>query len=167
MTINAESLRAFPSGTPPAGYSFCNKMSTCPIHRAPSACSVGEKGIVLGRKTMPDDREITPQQAQKNGQSAITQDAPLRELCQDGDAGAGYRAATTSSTTTPELTNEEVAALCDIGRDGKTKPGNERLVKSLVARGFIASCEEGLIGLKLTSLAQETLGKRGVGLNES
>ena len=142
-------------------------MSTCPIHRVPSACSVGQKGIVLETKNMPDDRHTTPQRAQKNGQSAIAQDAPLRELSQDGDAAGGYRPATASFTTTPELTNEEVSALCDIGRDGKTKPANQSLVQSLIERGFITSSEEALADLKLTFLAQQTLGKCGVGLNES
>ncbi len=128
---------------------------------------MSEKGILLETNNMPDDRDTTPQQAQKDGQSAITQGAPLRELRQDGDAGGGYRAARASFTTTPELTDEEVSALCDIGKDGKTKPANHSLVQSLIARGFITSCEEGLADLKLTFLAQQTLGKRGVGLNES
>ena len=32
------------------------------------------------------DREPTPQEAQRDGQSAISQDSPLRELHQEGDA---------------------------------------------------------------------------------
>ena len=40
------------------------------------------------------------------------------------------------------------------------------LVQSLIARGFITPSEEAFADLTLTFLAQQTLGKRGVGLNE-
>ncbi len=52
-----------------------------------------------------DDRDTTPQEAQKNGQSAISQDTPLRELRQDGDA-RGDRAAKSPSNATPELSDK-------------------------------------------------------------
>ena len=116
---------------------------------------------------MANDRVTTPQDAQKNGQSAISQDAPLRELRQDGGPDVGTRLARTPTTRTSELTNGEVSVLCDIGRDGKVKTADKSLLQSLVARGFVTLSEEPLADLKLTFLGQQTLSKRGVGLNES
>ena len=116
---------------------------------------------------MANDRGTTPHNAQKNGQSAISQDAPLRELRQDGDADGGTRPARKPTRGTSELTNGEVSALCDIGRDGKVKMADQCLLQSLVARGFVTLSEEPLADLKLTFLGQQTLSKRGVGLNES
>ncbi len=113
-----------------------------------------------------DDRDTTPQEAQKNGQSAISQVSPLRELRQDGDA-RGDRAAKLPSNATPELSDEEVSVLCDIGTDGRTKSANQSVVQSLIERGFITSSEEPLVRLKLSFLAQQTLARRGIGLNES
>ena len=58
------------------------------------------------------DREPTPQEAQRDGQSAISQDSPLRELHQE--VGENSVVTGTLRPTTPELTDEEVSALCDI-----------------------------------------------------
>jgi len=57
--------------------------------------------------------------------------------------------------------------LCDIGTDGRTKSANQPVVQSLIERGFITLSEEPRVRLKLTFPAQQTLGKRGLGLNES
>ena len=111
------------------------------------------------------DREPTPQEAQRDGQSAISQDSPLRELHQAGDADSDRPVA--SRPTTPELTDEEVSVLCDIERDGSTKSRKQPVVQSLIERGFIVASEEPLARVKLTALAQQRLSKRGVGLNES
>ena len=56
------------------------------------------------------DRDPTPQEAQRNGQSAISQDNPLRVLHQEGDAHGDRSVA--SRSTTPDLTDEEVSVLC-------------------------------------------------------
>ncbi len=111
-----------------------------------------------------DDRDTTPQEAQKNGQSAISQETPLRELRQDGDAGVATKS---PSNATPELSDQEVSVLCDIGTDGRTKPVNQSVVQSLIEQGFVTFSEEPLVRLKLTFLAQQALGKRGIGLDES
>jgi hypothetical protein len=111
------------------------------------------------------DREPTPQEAQKDGQSAISQGSPLRELHQEGDADRDRPVA--SRPATPELNDEEVSVLCDIERDGSTKSRKQPVVQSLIERGFIVSSEEPLARVKLTALAQQSLSKRGVGLNES
>jgi len=111
------------------------------------------------------DGEPTPQEAQRDGQSAISQDSPLRELHQEGDADIDRPVG--SRPATPELTDEEVSVLCDIERDGSTKSRKQPVVQSLIERGFIVLSEEPLARVKLTALAQQRLSKRGVGLNES
>ena len=105
-----------------------------------------------------------PTQAQRNGQSAISQDNPLRELHQEGDAQSDRPIG--SALVSPELTDEEVSVLCD-ERDASTKSGKQPVVQSLIERGFIDFSEEPLARVKLTPLAQELLSKRGVGLNKS
>ena len=113
------------------------------------------------------DSELTPQQVQRNGQSAISQDAPLRELHQEGGAAA-ERKPVVQRPSTPELTDEEVAVLCDIEKDGSTRPGKQRVVERLAERGLIDTLFEGsLKRLKLTPYAHRLLSERGVGLNES
>jgi hypothetical protein len=71
------------------------------------------------------DREPTPQEVQRDGQSAISQD----KLHQEGDADSDRPVA--SRPTTPELTDEEVSVLCDIERDGSTKSRKQPVVQSL------------------------------------
>jgi hypothetical protein len=112
-----------------------------------------------------DDREPNPQEAQRNGQSAISQDEPLRELHQEGDAQTDRPIG--STLVTPELSDEEVSISCDIERAGAIKPNREPIIKSLIARGFIALVDDPLSRAKLTNRAQEILSKRGAGLNES
>ena len=112
-----------------------------------------------------NDRDPNPQQAQRNGQSAISQDNPLSELHQEGEAQSDRPIG--SALVTPELTDEEVSVLCDVERDGSTKSDKQPVVQSLIERGFIDSSEGPLARVKLTPLAQELLSKRGVGLNES
>jgi hypothetical protein len=112
-----------------------------------------------------DNREPNPQEAQRDGQGAVSQDSPLRELNQEGDARSDRP--TASPPTRPELTDEEVSVLCDIGRDGSAKRHKQWVVKSLTERGFVVSSDEPLAPNKLTSRAQQLLSNRGVGLNES
>jgi hypothetical protein len=121
-----------------------------------------ESYLVMAKES---DRDLNPQQAQRNGQSAISQDNPLRELHQEGNAQSDRPIG--SALVSPELTDQEVSVLCDVERDGSTKSDKEPVVKSLIERGFIASSEEPLARVKLTLRAEELLSKRGVGLNES
>jgi hypothetical protein len=112
------------------------------------------------------DGELTPQQVQQDGQSAISQDAPLRELHQEGTAAESKPAVQVAST--PELTDDEVAILCDIEKDGSTKPTKREVVESLIDRRFVEAVFEGSEErLKITPHAFQLLTKRGVGLNES
>ena len=113
-----------------------------------------------------NDREPNPQEAQRDGQGAISQDNPLRELHQEGEA-ANDRPIGSTPATTPELTDEEVSVLCDIERDGSTHPHKQPVLQHLREQGFVAFSEEPLTKVTLTSHAQQLLSKRGVGLNES
>jgi hypothetical protein len=115
--------------------------------------------------TDENGRGTTPQDAQRNGQSAISQDSPLNELRQEGDARGDRPTGARSASS--ELSDEEVSVLCDIGRDGRAKSADQSLVQRLIERGFATSSGDLLPQLKLTMLAQQILGKRGVGLNES
>jgi hypothetical protein len=116
--------------------------------------------------TQHNDREPNPQEAQRAGQGAISQDNPLRELHQEGEA-ANDRPIGSTPATTPELTDEEVSVLCDIERDGSTHPHKQPVLQNLREQGFVVFSEEPLAKVKLTSHAQQLLSKRGVGLNES
>ena len=113
-----------------------------------------------------DKREPNPQEAQRDGQGAISQDNPLRELRQDGEA-ANDRPIGSTPATTSELTDEEVSVLCDVERDGSIHPHEQPVLQRLREQGFVVLSEEPLAKVKLTSHAQQLLSKRGVGLNES
>jgi hypothetical protein len=64
--------------------------------------------------------------------------------------------------------DEEVAALCDIERDGATRPEEERAVEGLAGRGLIDIVFQGSSKrLNLTPHAHRLLSERSVGLNES
>ena len=75
-----------------------------------------------------DVREPNPQEAQRDGQSAISQGSPLKELHQEGDANSDRPVG--SPLATPELTDEEVSVLCDIERDGSAKPDKQAIGSS-------------------------------------
>jgi hypothetical protein len=107
----------------------------------------------------------TPQEAQRDGQSAISRENPSTELNQEGSAGADASIGRPLSEI--ELTDEEVSLLCDIERHGSAKPHQLLLAKSLIERGFVFSSDDMLLPLKLTRCAMECLTERGVGLNES
>ncbi len=113
-----------------------------------------------------NDGKIAPQEAQRGGQSAISQGDPLRELNQEG--AAAERKAIVQHATTLGLNEEEVAVLCDIDKDGAVRPAKQRLVESLAERGLIETpLQKSSKRFKLTSLAHRLLSERGVGLNEA
>jgi hypothetical protein len=113
-------------------------------------------------------REPTPQEAQRDGQGAVAQDNPLRELHQDGEAfGQPQRELSRASR---ELTDEEVSVLCDIGTGAPVREDRQPVIRNLIERGFIVSGADGAEPPalnKLTARGQKTLSMRGAGLNES
>jgi len=108
----------------------------------------------------------SPRGAQRNGQSAISQEDPLRELNQAG-AAESVRPVF-CATSARQLTDEEVSVLCDIETAGSTGSKDRRITMGLVERGFIDVISRGTSRqFKLTAKAQQLLAERGVGLNES
>jgi hypothetical protein len=81
------------------------------------------------------DSELTPQEVQQNGQSAISQDAPLTELHQEGAAAEPTPPVEVAST--PELTDDEVSVLCDIEKDGLTRATKRGVVENLIDRQLV------------------------------
>lgn len=65
------------------------------------------------------------------------------------------------------LTDDEIAALCDIGEAGfaQLSKNKSRLIEGLMFAGYVELADGS--GVKLTAKATEFLTKRGVGLNES
>jgi hypothetical protein len=60
--------------------------------------------------------------------------------------------------STPELTDEEVAVLGDIEKDGTTRPVKQRVVESLAGRGLIDTVFQG--SLKRLKLSEDVKGLR-------
>lgn len=111
------------------------------------------------------DREPNPQEAQRDGQSAISQDNPLQELHQEGEGNTHYPVVPPVGTS--ELTDDEISVLCDIERTGSVMSNKEALLAGLAEGGFITSSDKPLSQLKITSRAQQLLSKREIGLNKS
>src|ERR1700742_5386393 len=86
-------------------------------------------------------KEPTPQEAQQDGQGAVSQAAPLNELHQDGPAAIDDQ--TPPVRAVRILTDDEISVLCDIGSDGVTRPERLHLVAILADRGFIATIPAG------------------------
>jgi hypothetical protein len=111
---------------------------------------------------MPNQRkEPNPQEVQQDGQGGISQEFPLNELNQEGSARMHEPVQPQKS----ELTNDEIAVLCDLEGHG-SKPTQLHLLASLVERGFIVA-DALSQRLKLTAHAERLLSERGVGLNEA
>lgn len=69
-----------------------------------------------------------------------------------------------------DLTNDQIALLCDIGEFdlSKASPEQKRNLERLIAEGFVDQTEAGPGSpLKLTAKGTQFLGARGAGLNES
>ena len=108
----------------------------------------------------------SPQEAQRNGQSAISQENPSRELNQAGNAESARPPS--ASPATPELSDEEVSVLCDIESSSVIGSNKSRFIPALIERGLLEAVSHGSREqFKLTSKAHQLLGERGVGLNES
>src|SRR6476661_7290937 len=90
-------------------------------------------------------KEPTPQEVQQDGQGAISQDAPLNELHQDGSAGMHEQVQPSFS----ELTNDEIAVPCDL-ESHAIKPAKHHLLAILAERGFVMT-DERLQRFKLTA----------------
>jgi hypothetical protein len=113
------------------------------------------------RKTEP-----TPQEAQKDGQSAISQNDPTLELDEGGSKNHEDRVPQGSLPSGP-LSDQQIAILCDIGGGRQIKEKHQGLVRGLVGAGFLESASNETAGYKLTGKAQDLVAQRGAGLNEA
>jgi hypothetical protein len=110
-------------------------------------------------------KEPTPQDVQKNGQSAISQEDSTLELNQLGTGNRRNVSEPRHNVTS--LTDQQVAILCDVGDGRKTKPRHRNLLTGLIQGGFVEIHSESVSKYKLSAKAQQILAERGVGLNES
>jgi hypothetical protein len=112
-------------------------------------------------------KEPTPQEVQKDGQSAVSQGNPALELDQSGEAdeATGQKV----DLRTPELGDQEVAILCDIGAGQPLKSKDNALLDGLIRKGFVrpAKTDGASQDYALTAKAQQLLGERGAGLREA
>jgi hypothetical protein len=119
------------------------------------------------QNSMNTRKEPTPQEVQKGGQGAVSQDNPALALDQSGEAdeATGQKV----NLRTRELGDQEVAILCDIGAGQPLKPKDNALLAGLVRKGFVRPAQTGGASptYALTAKAQQLLGERGAGLCEA
>ncbi len=113
------------------------------------------------RKTEP-----TPQEAQRDGQSAISQNDPTLELDEGGSRNHEDKVAQ-AALPSGSLSDQQIAILCDIGGGRQVKEEHQGLVKGLVGAGFLEFASDEPVGYKLTGKAQHLVAQRGAGLNEA
>jgi hypothetical protein len=120
-----------------------------------------------GQNSTNTQNEPTPQEVQRDGQGAVSQENPALELDQSGeaDAATGQKV----DLRTPELGDQEVSILCDIGAGQPLKPKDNALLDGLVRKGFVRPAETGGASppYALTAKAQQLLAERGAGLREA
>jgi hypothetical protein len=109
---------------------------------------------------------LTPRDAQKGGQGAISEKDPTLELDESGGSRRDVKIPQ-GSLPSSSLSDQHIAILCDIG-DGHAVTGKyKRILDELVADGFLQPANDEAVGYKLTGKAQNLLAQRGAGLNEA
>jgi len=119
--------------------------------------------------TTDDERrksKLTPQDAQKGGQGAISEDDPILELDESGSARHDVKEPQ-GSPPNSSLSDQHIATLCDVGDGHVVSAKYKRILDDLVADGFLKSASDEPVGYKLTGKAQNLLAQRGAGLNEA
>lgn len=109
-------------------------------------------------------KDVSPRDAQKGGQGALSSDHPERHLRQD--ASQTETPMKQSREVTQGLTSDEIALLCDIEARDLSKPAGEPALDRLRSAGYIAPNEESP-GYKLTPKGLGLLSRRGAGINEA
>jgi hypothetical protein len=110
--------------------------------------------------------EPTPLDAQKDGQTAISQDDPTLELDESGSKHHEV-AAVQAGLPSGLLSDQQIAILCDVADGHRVKEKYEFVLNRLLADGFLESVRDEPAGYKLTGKAQQLLAERGTGLNET
>jgi hypothetical protein len=129
--------------------------------------------FVMAGKLDSASQKITPRDAQKGGQGALSKERPdiaLRE-----DAPRTDDAPIQNSLVSEELTATQIALMCEIERRDASKLTRDksRDLVELLSKGYIESLDGPEPGsalgphFALTAKGIDFLGKRGVGLNEA
>jgi hypothetical protein len=108
----------------------------------------------------------TPQEAQQDGQGAISQDRPTLEL-DEGGRRLHDNPMPPASVPGGPLSDRHIAVLADIGGGQVARGKHRHILAELVAEGFLESASDEPVGYKLTGKAQNLLAQRGAGLNEA
>lgn len=113
-------------------------------------------------------QKVTPRDAQKGGQGALSAAHPEMALKQD--ALPAGDSSTPSHEVCNGLTHDQISLLCGIEeRDLSALTGDKRHdLEYLLSEGYVAPSENRAVTrFKLTAKGIDFLGKRGAGLNES
>ena len=119
-------------------------------------------------KLDPASQKVTPQDAQKGGQGALSKDHPEILLKEDGQQTGS--APIQTHEVSDGLTSDQIQLLCEIEqRDlSKLTGDKKRDLEHLCSEGYVAPRDD-LPGSRfsLTAKGSNFLGQRGVGLNEA
>ncbi len=115
----------------------------------------------------PTAQKVSPRDAQKGGQGALSEDHPETPLQQDA---AQSREAPPRSEVTRGLSSGQIALLCEVeARDSSKVMGDKRRdLDQLLSEGYISSDDSRPnTRFRLTAKGLDFLGKRGAGINEA
>lgn len=119
-------------------------------------------------KSESGSQKVTPRDAQKGGQGALSKEHPEIALNEDGPQTGSVPPQSTEISN--GLTKAQVELLCDIGeRDLSKATGDEkRDLENLLSDGYVEP-RKGISGsrFELTTKGTNFLGRRGAGLNEA
>jgi hypothetical protein len=113
-------------------------------------------------------QNVSPRDAQKGGQGALSAHHPETALKQD--APQADEPPIRNHETTQGLTSDQIALLCEIEeRDSsKVTEDQKRDLARLCAEGYVSSGDDRPNSrFKLTRKGLDFLGKRGAGINEA
>jgi hypothetical protein len=118
-------------------------------------------------------QKVTPRDAQKGGQGALSKEHP--EIALREDAPRADDTSVQNNLVSADLTAEQISLMCEIERRDASKltQNKNRDIEQLLSKGYIESLNGPEPGsplgphFQLTEKGVDFLGKRGVGLNEA
>lgn len=118
-------------------------------------------------------QNVTPRDAQKGGQGALSKEHP--EIALREDAPRTDDTSVQNNLVSEDLTAEQISLMCEIERRDASKltQDKNRDIEQLLSKGYIESLDGPEPGsalgprFQLTEKGIDFLGKRGVGLNEA
>ena len=121
----------------------------------------------MPEKIDPASQNVSPRDAQKGGQGALSEEHPETPLKQDARQTGSIPP---RGEITNGLTQAQIALLCGIGQSDLSQATGDQKhdLERLVSGGYVSPIVSGTgAGFKLTGKAIDFLGKRGAGLNEA